>query len=65
MQVADVHFRIVPLCVLPAILQKLVGDFFDFAKRNVAVNLAGTWRDFSHTQNGGSNISGQLSECFS
>ena len=33
--------------ILPAILQKLVGEFFDFCEGNFAGNVAGILRDFS------------------
>ena len=53
------------LNVLPALLQKLVGDFLILGGGgNFARNLAGILRDFSHTQNKGSKCSGKISEHF-
>ena len=56
--------------IFPALLQKLVGDFFfDFSQgnlENLVGNLEGIFRGFfSDPQNKGSNISGKISEHFS
>ena len=55
--------------VLPALLQKLGGEFFfDFSQGNLGNlvgNLAGILWDFSNPQNKGSKISGKISEHFS
>ena len=53
---------------LPALLQKLVGEFFFFPQgnlENLVGNLEGILRDFSDPQNKGSKISGKISEHFS
>ena len=53
-------------CFPPALVQKLVGEFFfNFSQGNLVGNLAGILRDFSDPQNKGSKISGKFSEHFS
>ena len=55
--------------VLPALLQKLVGDFFDYWEGNLAGNFAGIFAGFffwgGGPQNKGSKNSGEISEHFS
>ena len=54
---------------LPALLQKLVGEFFLIFHREIWKFLWEIWRefsgDFSDPQNKGSKISGKISEHFS
>ena len=51
--------------ILPACLQKLVGELFYFGEGNLVGSLVGILWDFSDPQNQGSKISGKISEHFS
>ena len=60
-------FPIKEYTILPALLQKLVGELFflNFWEGNLAGSLAGILRDFSDPQNKGSKFSGKILEHFS
>ena len=64
----SVFNKVAELLILPALLQKLVGEFFDFSQgnlENLVGNLEGICGIFSDPQNKGSKISGKISEHFS